>query len=47
MGRETAGSYVTSNKSQEGWLMMDMVYVAAIIGFFVVCVGYTYAIDRI
>ena len=34
-------------KSQEHRLMMDLVYVAAIVGFFAVCVAYTYAFDRI
>ena len=34
-------------KSPERPLMMDLVYVLAIIGFFALCVTYTYAFDRI
>jgi hypothetical protein len=26
---------------------MDLIYLAAIVGFFAVCVAYTYAFDRI
>jgi hypothetical protein len=34
-------------KSQERRLMMDLVFVLAIIGFFALCVGYAHAFDRI
>ena len=34
-------------KSQERRLMMDLVYVLAIVGFFALCIAYTYAFDRI
>jgi hypothetical protein len=34
-------------KSEEHRLMMDLVFVLAIVGFFGVCVAYTYAFDRI
>ena len=34
-------------KSQERRLMMDLVFVLAIIGFFGLCIAYTYAFDRI
>ena len=34
-------------KSQERRPMMDLVYVLAIVGFFGLCIAYTYAFDRI
>ena len=34
-------------KPQERPHMMDLVFPLAIIGFFALCVGYTYAFDRI
>ncbi len=44
---ENGGLQLDLFKSQEHRLMMDLVYVAAIVGFFAVCVAYTYAFDRI
>jgi flagellar biogenesis protein FliO len=46
-GKENGGFHNDSNKSQEHRLMMDLIFVLALIGFFALCVGYTYAFDRI
>jgi hypothetical protein len=45
--KENGGFHNGSIKSPEHRLMMDLVFVLAIIGFFVLCIGYTYAFDRI
>jgi hypothetical protein len=44
---ENGGLQLDPFKSQEHRLMMDLIYLAAIVGFFAVCVAYTYAFDRI
>ena len=46
-GKENGGLHNDRIKSQEHRPMMDLVYVLAIIGFFGLCVAYTYAFDRI
>jgi len=46
-GRKNGGLHHDRIKSQERRLMMDLVYVLAIVGFFGLCVAYTYAFDRI
>ena len=46
-GKENGGFHNDRIKSQERRLMMDLVFVLAIIGFFGLCVAYTYAFDRI
>ena len=46
-GKENGGLHNDRIKSQERRPMMDLVYVLAIIGFFALCIAYTYAFDRI
>jgi hypothetical protein len=46
-GGENDSLHNQKTKSQGRWLMMDLVFVLTIIGFFVVCIAYTYAFDRI
>jgi hypothetical protein len=46
-GKETGGFRNDKTNSQERRLMMDLVFVLAIVAFFGVCVAYTYAFDRI
>ena len=36
-----------TEQTWEPRLMMDLIFVLAIIGFFALCVGYTHAFDRI
>jgi hypothetical protein len=47
LGKENGGFHNDKINSQERRLMMDLVFVLAIIGFFGLCVGYAYAFDRI
>jgi hypothetical protein len=49
---DETGSYSSADtngrlKSQERRLMMDVIFVLALIGFFALSVAYTYAFDRI
>jgi hypothetical protein len=46
-GKENGRFHNGRTKSQERRLMMDLVFVLAIIGFFGLCIAYTYAFDRI
>jgi len=46
-GKENGGLHNDRIKSQERQLMMDLIYPLVIIGFFGLCVAYTYAFDRI
>ncbi|MGO9115691.1 MAG: hypothetical protein ACLP9L_41320 [Thermoguttaceae bacterium] len=47
LGTKNGGLYNNRIKSQERRPMMDFVYVMAIIGFFGLCIAYTFAFDRI
>ncbi len=45
--KENGGVHNHRIESRERRLMMDLVYVLAIVGFFALCIAYTYAFDRI
>jgi hypothetical protein len=46
-GKETGRLHNNRVKSQEHRLMMDLIFVLAIVGFFGLSVAYAYAFDRI